>query len=102
MSVTSGIGREAMIPNPHLGSDDERGALTMLYFDERAVTRRFDVTVAGGVLRWSRMAPGFSQRFTLTVLPGGDGLHGVSEMSKDGATWEKDLELRYTRGDRPT
>jgi hypothetical protein len=80
-----------------IGSDDDAEALTMLYFDERAVARRYEVTMGEGVLRWWRTAPGFSQRFVLTVAPGGDTLHGVSALSKDDATWEQDLELSYTR-----
>jgi hypothetical protein len=80
-----------------IGSDDEGEQLTMLYFDERAVSRRFDVTIQDGVLRWVRNAPGFSQRFALTIAPGGDTLRGVSELCKDAATWEQDLELVYTR-----
>ncbi len=80
-----------------VGSDDVGETLTMLYFDERAVSRRFDVAMDGAVMRWWRSAPGFSQRFSLTRAPEGDTLHGVSELSKDGVTWEQDLELTYTR-----
>ena len=80
-----------------IGSDDEAGALTMLYFDERAVTRRFEVAMEGAVLRWWRTAPGFSQRYVITLAPDGNTLSGVSSLSKDDATWEQDLELSYTR-----
>jgi hypothetical protein len=80
-----------------VGSDDASGAFTMLYFDERAVSRRFEVAVDGGVVRWWRAAPGFSQRFTLTMAPNGNTLRGVSELSKDDVAWEQDLELTYTR-----
>jgi len=80
-----------------IGSDDGFEELTMLYFDERAVTRRFEVTIGDGTLRWWRTAPGFSQRYVLTVGADGDTLHGVSSLSKDDATWEQDLELSYTR-----
>jgi len=80
-----------------IGSDDEVGALTMLYFDERAVTRRFEVAIEGAVLRWWRTAPGFSQRYVITVAPDGNTLSGVSSLSKDDATWEQDLELSYAR-----
>jgi hypothetical protein len=79
------------------GSDDDDARFTMLYFDERAVTRRFDVSMVDGTLRWWRSAPGFSQRYVLTIGPDGDTLHGVSSLSKDDATWDQDLELRYTR-----
>ena len=50
----------------------------MLYFDERAVARRYEVAMDGAVLRWWRTAPGFSQRHVLTVALDGDTLHGVS------------------------
>jgi hypothetical protein len=80
-----------------IGSDDGTEALTMLYFDERAVTRRYEVAMEGAVLRWWRTAPGFSQRFVLTVAPEGETLRGVSSLSKDDVTWDQDLELSYTR-----
>jgi hypothetical protein len=80
-----------------IGSDDEGGTLTMLYFDERRVTRRFEVAINDGVVRWWRTAPGFSQRFVLTPGAGGDTLHGVSGLSRDDRSWEQDLELTYTR-----
>jgi hypothetical protein len=45
----------------------------------------------------TRTAPGMSQRHAPSAAPDGDTMHGVRELSKDGATWEQDLELRYTR-----
>ncbi|WP_025414238.1 hypothetical protein [Gemmatirosa kalamazoonensis] len=80
-----------------VGSDDASDAFTMLYFDERGVSRRFEVAMDGAVVRWWRTAPGFSQRYTLTPAPEGDTLRGVSELSRDDVTWEQDLELTYTR-----
>jgi hypothetical protein len=80
-----------------IGSDDDVEVFTMLYFDERTVARRFEVTMSDGTLRLWRTAPGFSQRYVLTVAPDGDTLHGVSSLSKDDATWDQDLEMSYTR-----
>jgi hypothetical protein len=80
-----------------IGSDDDAESFTMLYFDERAVTRWFNVSTSDGVLQWWRTAPGFSQRYVLTVAPDGETLRGVSSLSKDDKTWEQDMELRYTR-----
>ena len=80
-----------------VGSDDAGGAFTMLYLDERGVSRRFEVEVDRATVRWWRTAPGFSQRFTLTVDPDGDALRGSSALSKDDVAWEQDLELTYTR-----
>ncbi len=80
-----------------IGSDDNCGSLTMLYFDERAVSRKFEASFEGKILRWSRAAPGFSQRYVLTLSDDGDSLRGVSSLSKDDVTWEQDMELSYTR-----
>ena len=90
---------EAGIPSAIalIGSDDAAETYTMLYFDERAVSRRFEVAIEGAVLRYWRTVPGFSQRYELTVASDGDTLRGVSSLSKDDATWEQDLELTYTR-----
>ena len=80
-----------------IGSDDATGALTMLYFDQRGVSRRFEVVMDGVATRWWRTAPGFPQRFTLTPATDNDTLRGVSAFSKNDIIWEQDLELTYTR-----
>jgi hypothetical protein len=79
------------------GSDDALGEYFMLYFDERGVSRRHDVSLHDNVLKWWRTAPGFSQRNTLTIGDDGRTIIGKGEVSKDGVSWEKDLDLTYTR-----
>lgn len=80
-----------------IGSDDKMGTFAMLYFDERGVSRRYEVAMDGGVMRWWRDAPGFMQRYTVTMSVDGNTLHGVGELSKDDGPWGPDLELTYTR-----
>ena len=79
------------------GTDDKTAECSMLYFDERGVSRTYEVSLRDNVWRWWRNAPGFSQRFTGTFAPDGRSIDGKGELSRDGATWEKDLELTYTR-----
>ena len=79
------------------GSDDETGALYMLYFDERGVSRKYDVKWDAGALRWWRDAPGFSQRYVTTIAGDGRTMASRGELCRDGATWEQDLVLAYTR-----
>ena len=69
----------------------------MLYFDERGVSRKYDVTMTGNQLKWWRDEPSFSQRFTIAIQDGGNNMVGVGEMSREGATWEKDLALTFVR-----
>jgi hypothetical protein len=79
------------------GSDDASGELFMLYFDERKVSRKYDVSVKDNTVKWWRNAPNFSQRYTWTITDNGDTIVGKGELCKDGKTWEKDLDLTYSR-----
>src|SRR6266702_3358208 len=79
------------------GSDDSADVFFMLYFDERGVSRKYEVTLRNNTWRWWRNAPGFSQRFTGTFADNGRSIVGKGELSKGGSTWERDLELTYTR-----
>jgi hypothetical protein len=79
------------------GNDDQAGTLSMLYFDERAVARRYEAELRGQVLRWWRTTPEFSQRYTITIAPDTATMEGAGEMSKDGGPWGPDLGMKYTR-----
>ena len=79
------------------GNDDEAHTLSMLYFDERKVARRYEAEWEPQALRWWRTTPQFSQRYTLTIADDAGTMHGVGEMSRDGGPWSGDLELTYTR-----
>jgi len=82
-----------------IGSDDAAGTLTMMYFDERDVSRRYTVETADGMVRWHRDEAGFAQRMVLTVAPDGTRLDAQGTMSRDGGPWEDDLQLTYERID---
>jgi hypothetical protein len=79
------------------GSDDAAKKYSMLYVDERGVSRKYDVTMTGNQLTWWRDEPSFSQRFTLAIEDDGNKMVGKGEMSRDGAAWEKDLALTFVR-----
>jgi hypothetical protein len=79
------------------GSDDASKEYFMLYFDERKVSRKYDVSFSNNELKWWRISPEFSQKFTWTITDGGNTITSKGELSKDGKPWEKDLELTLTR-----
>jgi hypothetical protein len=79
------------------GHDDSQKDFSMVYFDERGVSRIIQTTLSGNVWKTWRNAPGFSQRFTGTISADENTIVGVGELSKDGSTWEGDLSLTYTR-----
>lgn len=80
-----------------LGSDDSEAEYYMLTFDERGVSRKYDVTLHGNIWKWWRNAPGFFQRYQGIIEDGGNTIITNGELSKDGITWEKDLDLTYKR-----
>ena len=92
---------EAEIPSgiAVFGTDDTTGESSMLYFDERGVSRRYEVSLRDNVWKWWRNAPGFSQRFTGAIAADGRTIVSRGELSRDGASWEPDLALTYTRVD---
>jgi hypothetical protein len=77
------------------GTDDTDGEGTMIYFDERGVSRLYAFKIREGELSWWRDDPEFRQRFTIDVQPGGRRLSGKGRMSRNGAPWEGDLDLEY-------
>jgi hypothetical protein len=79
------------------GSDNVTQEFFMLYFDERGISRKYDVSFVDNVLTWSRNTPEFAQRMVLTVSDEGTKITSRGEMSKDGGAWEPDLELSYSR-----
>ncbi len=77
------------------GSDDASQKYYQIYFDERGVSRKYDVSMTKQGLIWWRDDPEFSQRYTLTIEK--ERLAGVGEMSRNGSDWEKDLSLTYAK-----
>jgi hypothetical protein len=90
---------EAEIPSgvAIFGSDDGAERIYMLYFDERGVSRAYDVTVGVKEMTCRRDHPKFSQIMRLRVDGDGDRLLGSGRRSEDGAAWQDDLSLTYTR-----
>lgn len=80
-----------------IGSDDGTGEFFMLYFDERGVSRKYDIVLTKKGLSWSRIDPAFSQRFTISIEDESTKMIGKGEMSQNGAVWSKDLDLTYIK-----
>lgn len=68
----------------------------MLYFDERAMSRRYIVALRSDQWQWWRDTPGFAQRFTARLVDGGPRMVGDGELNR-GDRWEPDLQLTYIR-----
>jgi hypothetical protein len=82
------------------GSDDATGEFFMAYFDERGISRKYEMSMDGNVWKYWRNSPGFFQRYTGTIVDNNRTIIGKGELSRDGKTWEGDLDLTYTRVER--
>jgi hypothetical protein len=80
-----------------IGTDDELGTATMVYYDDRGVSRVYNVSMDGRVMRWWRDDPKFRQRFVCTISEDGATMDARGEMSRDGGPWEADLSVMYYR-----
>lgn len=80
-----------------IGRDDTVKTCSMLYTDERGVTRIYQMSLEGGIWKMWRDAPGFSQRMTGTFSDDGNTITWHGELLRDGSNWEQDLDVTYTR-----
>jgi hypothetical protein len=78
-----------------VGSDDSSGAYSMLYFDERGISRILSLSVGERSVTWSHDDPEFAQ--SLTIAAEGDKLVSKGRMSRNGGAWEDDLSQVFTR-----
>ena len=82
-------------------SDEDPAQLTQHYYDSRGVFRAFTATIDEMAWRFSRLAPGFSQRFTGTFEDDYNTIVGISELCTDDVTWNRDLAITYQRERKP-
>jgi hypothetical protein len=82
------------------GTDGDEDTCTMLYFDTRGVSRRYEVTLHADGFTWSRDARSFAQRFRLTIAPDGRTMAAEGTMKREGSDWEPDLHLSYARAEK--
>lgn len=69
----------------------------MLYFDERGVSRIYQMSLQSGTWKLWRSASGFMQRFTGAIGKDGARIAGRWEKSYDDKTWEHDFDITYTK-----
>ena len=78
-----------------IGSDGS-GRFAMSYFDERGVSRLFEVMVGERTVTWRRDDPELAQSVTITAK-GGDELASEGRMSEHGGPWSDDLSQVFKR-----
>jgi hypothetical protein len=80
-----------------IGRDDSTPNYTVLYYDSRGVSRVYAMSFSDGAWKMWREAPGFCQRFEGKLSSNGNTITARWEKSPDGATWQHDFDLTYTK-----
>jgi len=80
-----------------IGRDESGPDYKVLYSDNRGVSRVYGMSFSEGHWQLWRNTPGFSQRFEGRVSPDGMTITSQWEKSFDGATWEHDFDITYSR-----
>lgn len=81
-----------------IGLDDRTQAFYYVYSDARGVCRVYRMSLADGVWKiWGQSGPGFHQRFEGRFSDDGDTIEAYWDHSPDGAAWERDFDLTYTK-----
>jgi hypothetical protein len=71
---------------------------TMLYYDERGISRIMEMSFEKGIWKYVRLNSDFSQRFEGIVAKDGNVIKGKGEVSTNGgSTWRHDFSITYTR-----
>jgi hypothetical protein len=78
-----------------IGAPENGDGLVMEYFDSRGVRRTYGISLADGVLRIWRDAPGFDQRYSATLAP--DTFEGQFQLAETPGDWQDDLKVIYRR-----
>lgn len=80
-----------------ISRDEAAPDYTVLYYDSRSVSRVYGMSFSEGVWKMWRNAPGFCQRYAGTVSKDGKTIAARWEKSSDGAQWEHDFDVTYTK-----
>lgn len=80
-----------------IGRDNALETYTMLYFDDRGVSRIYNMSFKDHEWKQWRESPDFWQRFTGTLSDDGNTISAEWENSKDGVSWKHDFYLTYRK-----
>ena len=80
-----------------IGLDDTSETYSVLYHDERGVSRVYQMSLSNGLWKLWRNTPDFSQRFEGQFSADGRTITARWEKSSDGSSWEHDFALTYSK-----
>ena len=88
---------EAPASTSIIGCDAANATYTMLYADERGVSRIYEMTIDEQGWTLARTGEPFAQRFVATFRDGGDTMDARWEAAEDSETFALDFTIVYRR-----
>ena len=83
-----------------VGRDQDSQNYSILYIDDRRVSRVYEMSFDSSEWKIWRNSHGFSQRFTGAIDKDMKVIKASWEKSYDGKTWEHDFDITYIREDK--
>lgn len=80
-----------------IGRDQDSAIYTVLYIDNRRVSRVYQMSFEGGAWKIWRHSEGFSQRYVAKISDDWETISGSWETSGNGTDWEHDFDISYSR-----
>jgi hypothetical protein len=80
-----------------IGFDDTTETYSVLYHDERGVSRVYQMSLSNGLWKLWRNTPDFSQCFEGQLSADGQTITARWEKSTNGSSWEQDFALTYSK-----
>ncbi len=77
--------------------DESNSGYRAFYYDDRKVSRIYEMSFLDRSWKLWRQSPGFSQRFEGQISQDGKTISAQWEKSFDGLKWEHDFDVTYTR-----
>ncbi len=77
--------------------DDTNGHGAMIYYDERGVSRIYNMSFLENTWKLWREATGFNQRFEAKVSNNGSMIKGSWHAMENGNTWRHDFSIEYEK-----
>ncbi|SRR6266496_1548524 len=80
-----------------INRDDASSDYRAFYYDDRKVSRIYEMSFSGRLWRLWRQSPNFSQRFEGRISKDDNKILAKWEKSSDGQIWEHDFDVTYNR-----
>jgi len=80
-----------------IGRDDPSLEYTVLYSDDREISRVYRMTLSRGVWKIWRDSATFHQRFEAGLLRDGKRIKAYWDRSVDGKKWIHDFDIKYSK-----